>query len=142
MLHARAGGARCPDVGRIAERSRAARACCRRLEAAFGAAREKSAIKLKAELRAWDAVCVPAAPEHGNACVPESTIEDEQRAHETSSRAGAEELEEAFREYPALVTDVRAALKVCLAGLVSAVLRSAACIAWRTHLRVLTCVLR
>jgi len=92
---------------KAAERSRAARTCCRRLELALGAVNEENAIKLRTELDAWDAVR-PGAEEGGDAG---SLSQGQGQTHGEGLGGG---LEEMVREYPGLMGHARVVLSRAL----------------------------
>ena len=88
---------------RLAQRSKAARTCCRRLEYALSAVNEENAIKLRTELDAWDA----ASKEGGDLG---DGVPEKRRTGEARAEGSGGGLEEMVREYPALMGNARVVL--------------------------------
>eukprot|EP00277_Geminigera_cryophila_P001735 CAMPEP_0179423488 /NCGR_PEP_ID=MMETSP0799-20121207/11040_1 /TAXON_ID=46947 /ORGANISM="Geminigera cryophila, Strain CCMP2564" /LENGTH=415 /DNA_ID=CAMNT_0021197793 /DNA_START=15 /DNA_END=1262 /DNA_ORIENTATION=- len=111
-------------IHKISQRSRAARVCCRRFEAAFSALSQSNAPKLKAEIEAWDAAtrCVElpatgAKAETGTTTTGGIIKSENRQGVKLPLPLGGMTLfdyEGVVREYGTLVRDARAVFKASL----------------------------
>jgi len=112
-------------IHKISQRSRAARVCCRRFEAAFSALSQSNAPKLKAEIEAWDAatLCVQLPATGAKAETGATTTAG--APNKSENRQGVKlplplggmtlfDYEGVVREYGTLVRDARAVFQASL----------------------------